>query len=192
MKRRKGKEKKRTKQHMNSSAPAKPKEKGTKLSEKTSTRELRLRERNTHISTESFKCQLCLLSILMEFVLSVVFALLELLELPARCIKLMLYHFLDFSNELSCGFVLDTDTDGFFGLFSFSACACGWHTEPSHFVAEPSHFSIKFLASHSSFRAGVALSVSSEPSEPAELLLGITSNCVTSSPMFFLFRSSPG
>lgn len=116
----------------------------------------------THISTESFKCQLCLLSILMEFLLSDV--LLELLELPARCMKLMLYHFFDFSNEFSCGL-----TDGRFGLFS----ACG------RLLTEPSHFSTE---SHSTF----ALSTSSVPMEPAEFL-GIFSDCVTSSPIINIF-----
>lgn len=132
-------------------------------------------ERQTHISTESFKCQLCLLSILLEFLLWVVLVLLELLELPARCMKLMLYHFFDFSNEFSCGF-----TDGRFGLFS----ACGRFSEPSQFGLMPSHFSI---TSHSTFAA--VLSTSSVPSGPAEFF-NISSDCVTSSPIFNIYLIS--
>lgn len=140
-------------------------ERETKKGSKTSAREFE--RRGTHISIESLRCQLCLLSILVADLLSDVFVL---LELCARCMKLMLYHFLDFSKEFSCGF-----NDDFLGLFS--ACGCG--TEPSRFVSLASHFSIKFLPSHSSLGSVEALSVSS----PAEFS-STTSDCVTSSPIF--------
>lgn len=127
------------------------------------------REVFTHISTDSFKCQLCLLSSLLEF-LSAVFSRLCWLE---RCMKLMLYHFFDFSNELSCGFA-------FFGLFS----ACGWLTEPSQFATSLFSISGDFPAQHSSSAGAVALSVSSMPAEAFA--------CATSSPMFgnFFWNSS--
>lgn len=142
-------------------------------------------EYDTHISTESFKCQLCrFLSVLMEFLLSDGFALLELLA-PARCMKPMLYHFLVFSHEFSCGFV--PDTDGFFGLFS--TCGCG--TEPSQFALLASQFSTEFLASHSSWTAGWARSTSSVPRRPAEFS-GMASGCVTSSHIFYNFSLSLG
>lgn len=120
--------------------PPRPKEKDVW----TCTRESR--DAVTHISEESFKCQLCRLSTLTEFLL---FALLELLELPVRCMKPMLYHFLDFSNELSCGF------GGLFGLFSGCGCCA-----PS-FV---SHFSTGCLSAHSS-TDGAAFSASLTPAD---------------------------
>lgn len=131
-------------------------------------------ENGTHISEESFKCQLCLLSILVEFLLSAVFALLEFVELPTRFMKPMLYHFFDFSSEFSRGFVLGTV--GFFGLLS----ASGWTAEPSQLL--PSHFTIKTLSSTSS-DGGAALSTSSRE-QPAEVLR--TSDWTTSSPIFSL------
>lgn len=143
----------------------------------TSTRELR--GAVTHISEESFKCQLCRLSILMEFLPSVVFTLLELLELPVRCMKPMLYHFFDFSNELSCGFAVE----GFFGLFS----GCGCSTEPSLFVL---FFSTEFWPAHSSLddAGAVTSAVSSGPAE-FFLAIGETSTSSTIFDKLFAFFS---